>query len=37
MTEIKYDNGRYVGQVLNGKPDGEGIYYHNCGDKYIGN
>ena len=34
--EIKYDNGRYVGQVVNGKKEGKGIRYWNDGDRYEG-
>ena len=34
--EIKYDNGRYVGQVVNGLKEGKGIFYWNDGDKYEG-
>ena len=34
--EIKYDNGRYVGQVVNGKMEGKGIRYWNDGDRYEG-
>ena len=34
--EIKYDNGRYVGQVVNDKKEGKGIYYYNDGDRYEG-
>ena len=34
--EIKYDNGRYVGQVVNGLKEGKGIYYWNDGDRYEG-
>ena len=34
--EIKYDNGRYVGQVVNDKREGKGIYYFNDGDRYEG-
>ena len=34
--EIKYDNGRYVGQVVNGKMEGKGIYYFKSGDRYEG-
>ena len=34
--ELKYDDGRYIGQVVNGKPDGKGIYYYNNGDRYEG-
>jgi len=34
--EIKYDDGRYVGQIVNGKREGKGIYYWNDGDRYEG-
>ena len=34
--EIKYDNGRYVGQVVNGLKEGKGIVYYNDGDRYEG-
>ena len=34
--EIKYDNGRYVGQVVNDKKEGKGIYYWNDGNRYEG-
>ena len=38
--EIKYNNkdsrNRYIGQVLNGVPDGKGIMYFNNGDRYEG-
>ena len=34
--EIKYDNGRYVGQVVNGLREGKGIMYWNNGDRYEG-
>ena len=34
--EIKYDNGRYVGQVVNGKMEGKGIYYGKDGNRYEG-
>ena len=34
--EIKYDNGRYVGQVVNDKREGKGIFYWNDGDRYEG-
>ena len=34
--EIKYDNGRYVGQVVNDKKEGKGIRYWNDGDRYEG-
>ena len=36
IKEIKYKNGLYVGQVVNGLPEGKGIYYYNNGDKYEG-
>ena len=35
-TELKYDDGRYIGQVVNGKPDGKGIFYFNDGNRYEG-
>jgi len=35
-TEKKYDNGRYVGQVVNNKREGKGIYYFNNGNRYEG-
>ena len=35
-TELKYDEGRYLGQVIYGKKKGKGIYYYNDGDKYDG-
>ena len=34
--EIKYKDGKYIGQVLNGLREGKGIYYYNNGDKYEG-
>ena len=34
--EIKYDNGRYVGQVVNGLAEGKGIYYYKSGARYEG-
>ena len=34
--EIKYNNGRYVGQVVNGLKEGKGIYYYNNGDRRMG-
>jgi len=34
--ELKYNNGRYVGQVVNGKREGKGIFYNNNGGKYEG-
>ena len=34
--EIKYKNGKYIGQVVNGKAEGKGIRYYNDGDRYEG-
>ena len=34
--ELKFDFGRYVGQVVNGLAEGKGIYYFNNGDKHEG-
>ena len=34
--EIKYKSGRYIGQVVNGIPEGKGIYYYNNGDRMMG-
>ena len=34
--EIEYDDGRYLGQVVNGKAEGKGIYYWNNGNRYEG-
>ena len=34
-TEI-YDNGKYIGNIQNGKRNGKGIYYWDNGDKYEG-
>ena len=34
--EVKYNNGRYVGQVVNGLREGKGILYGNDGDIYDG-
>ena len=34
--EIRYKNGRYVGQVVNGLREGKGIIYWNDGDRYEG-
>ena len=40
QQELKYNNGRYVGQVVNGLPEGKGIRYWNSepfkGDRYEG-
>ena len=34
--EIKYSNGKYIGQVVNGIREGKGILYWNDGDRYEG-
>ena len=34
--EIKYNEGRYVGEFLNGLKDGKGTFYWNDGDRYEG-
>ena len=34
--EIKYDDGKYVGQVVNGKREGKGIRYWKNGSRYEG-
>ena len=34
--ELKYDNGRYIGQVVNGLKEGKGIEYYNSGNRYEG-
>ena len=31
--EIEYDDGKYIGQVLNGLREGKGIIYWNNGDR----
>ena len=36
QQELKFDNGRYVGQVVNGLTEGKGIYYFHNGDRYEG-
>ena len=33
---IGNDGSRYIGQVLNGKPEGKGIAYYPNGDRYEG-
>jgi len=33
---LYYDNGRYEGEVKNGKKEGKGIEYYNNGDRYEG-
>ena len=32
----EYENGRYFGELKNGKKDGKGVYYYNNGDRYEG-
>ncbi len=34
--EIKFKDGRYIGEVVNGIREGKGIYYYNNGDRYEG-
>ena len=34
--ELKYDDGRYVGQVVNGLREGKGIEYFHDGERYEG-
>ena len=34
--ELKYDDGRYVGHIVNGLAEGKGIWYGNNGDRYEG-
>ena len=36
QQEIKFDNSRYVGQVVNGLAEGKGIKYYNNGNRYEG-
>ena len=36
QQELKLENGRYIGQVVNGLREGKGIYYVNNGDRYEG-
>ena len=36
QQELIAVNGRYVGQVVNGLPEGKGIAYYNNGDRYEG-
>ena len=36
IKEIKYDDRRYVGQVVNGLREGKGTVYRNDGDRYEG-
>ena len=32
--ELKYEDGSYIGPVVNGLPEGKGIYYLNNGSRY---
>ena len=34
--EIQYNNGKYIGQVINGLKEGKGIMYRNDDDRYEG-
>ena len=34
--ELKYKDGKYIGQVINDKREGKGIFYGNNGDRYEG-
>ena len=34
--EIKYNDGKYIGQVVNGIKEGKGIFYWNNGNRYEG-
>ena len=36
QQEINYNNGRYIGQILNGLPEGKGIIYYGNGNRYEG-
>ena len=36
QQELKLKNGRYVGQVVNGLPEGKGTVYFNDGERYEG-
>ena len=36
QQELKCENGRYVGQVVNGLKEGKGIFYWNDGERYEG-
>ena len=36
QQELKFEDGRYVGQVVNGLREGKGIMYFNNGDRYDG-
>ena len=34
--ELKFPYGRYIGQVVNGKAEGKGIFYYDNGERYEG-
>ena len=34
--ELKFKDGKYIGQVVNGLAEGKGIFYGNSGDRYEG-
>ena len=34
--ELNFEGGKYIGQVLNGLPDGKGVFFTNIGDRYEG-
>ena len=34
--ELQYSDGKYIGQVIDGKANGKGIWYGNSGSKYEG-
>ena len=34
--ELNFEGGKYIGQVLNGLPDGKGIFFTDNGDRYEG-
>ena len=36
IEQIKYDDGKYVGQIVNGKKEGKGIRFWDDGDRYEG-
>ena len=35
-AEIEYENGKYVGEILNGEKHGFGTYYWDSGSRYVG-
>ena len=34
--KIQFKEGKYIGQIVNGLPEGKGIYFYDNGDKYEG-